>query len=379
MGREEIDDTHRFSCDICQDTNYCPSCYIAAEGNAHIHKLQKIPLAERGYEVFRYSTNDEKQIIVGNYVNALPGNRYLRRNQIKSVLSIIQFPNPNKQTEPLRLLFRRQESYVTTTDARGAVVYHHISIPDVAFPSLLKEWNAQDYFERCSTYISERLVHGNVYVHCEKGQRRSPTAVIAWMVTQGMSPEQALAKVGKEYEGDESWHKSYIDSRPKWIEELVKWGSTWKSRMSAWREKNRELLELWQKPAPVNEPVPCFREKLPQPLPPPKASVTAGKNGDEGPTRPLTHPTNPMATSKRRRVLEEDDDDDEVGNENTVVHDKKRPRSPSTETSVSQPYLTSSAPRKPESPSLERPPPAKVQKCAPQKTKGLLAFFSPQK
>jgi hypothetical protein len=287
------------------------------------------------------------------------------------VLSIIQFPNANKQTEPLRIMFKRQTSYLTTPDPSGNVMYHHISIPDVAFPGILKEWDAEDFFERCSTFISERLAHGNVYVHCEKGQRRSPTAVMAWMVTQGLSSEDALSTVGKDYQNDDSWQQGYAATRPKWVEELKKWAATWNARSNAWRTKNTETVKLWGSPVSA---LPQLRETPPTPddvseIPP------------SNPSRVTIKPkTSPIKTTKRRRVLD-DEDDDELPT--PAEETKKRPREPEplnppiTDQDTKQVNVNSAS-----DPVGEIPPPAKKSKPAEPgkpKGKGLLAFFAPKK
>ncbi len=86
-------------------------------------------------------------------------------------------------------------------------MYQNLGIPDVENPSLIEykseKTNELNEFEKeyygaieiltkSSIYINERLKYGSVLVHCEKGRRRSPTIIIAWLVSNGFKTNQAL-------------------------------------------------------------------------------------------------------------------------------------------------------------------------------------------
>lgn len=86
-------------------------------------------------------------------------------------------------------------------------------------------------------------------VHCERGQRRSPTIVLAWMLTQqGYTIKKAIDTYANQstYDANYKWSKSYKEDRPLWIEMLTKWGTEWKNRQIAWIKDNESLVRHWK-------------------------------------------------------------------------------------------------------------------------------------
>lgn len=181
---------------------------------------------------------------------------------IKSVLSIIEFPNCNKKLQPLQDLYKDSETHIYKDD----IIYQNLNIPDVENPSLLesnvKELNKDDLneFERenycaieiltkSSIFINERLSYGSVLVHCEKGRRRSPTVVIAWLVSQGFNTNQAIKMIASNYHDNKNpsydWGSKYRLTREKWISVIETWSKNFESYKIRWMKSNIDILIKW--------------------------------------------------------------------------------------------------------------------------------------
>lgn len=87
-----------------------------------------------------------------------------------------------------------------------------------------------------TSYIDEALKHGNVLLHCQLGQRRSPTILTAWFVTRGLSVEKAIDFISDHYVNQKNWGNSYRKERSKWI-----------SKLQAFKKKHPELRKYWRK------------------------------------------------------------------------------------------------------------------------------------
>ena len=62
------------------------------------------------------------------------------------------------------------------------------------------------------------LSNGNVLVHCEKAQRRSPTIILAWMLTQGLRLGNSIMTLESGYDnGQGGWSEKFKKTREKWI------------------------------------------------------------------------------------------------------------------------------------------------------------------
>ncbi len=57
-------------------------------------------------------------------------------------------------------------------------------------------------------------------VHCHKGEKRSPTILLAWMGTRGIRLMDAIETLDEQYRGKEGWAAVYKKTRKDWIEEL---------------------------------------------------------------------------------------------------------------------------------------------------------------
>ncbi|MEX2645336.1 MAG: hypothetical protein WD249_03645 [Gaiellaceae bacterium] len=67
-------------------------------------------------------------------------------------------------------------------------VHRRFPVPDIACP-------LADQVAAILDYIDERLAQGVVYLHCRGGCGRTGVVVGCWLVRQGASPEDALARV----------------------------------------------------------------------------------------------------------------------------------------------------------------------------------------
>lgn len=123
-----------------------------------------------------------------------------------------------------------------------------------------------ELFERSTVFLDRALAHGSVLVHCQKGQKRSPTVVLAWLVTRGVGTPEAINLISRRYTSREftaldpsrSWGERYRKERPLWIEvrracnrsvtraqRLNDWARHWQSLQKQWTLKHAKLLEAW--------------------------------------------------------------------------------------------------------------------------------------
>ena len=77
------------------------------------------------------------------------------------------------------------ELWATTPE--GITHYHH-PLLDIAIP-------APETLNEIAIKIEEFRKQGNVYIHCALGMSRSAMAIAAWMIRQGASVEEALARL----------------------------------------------------------------------------------------------------------------------------------------------------------------------------------------
>jgi protein-tyrosine phosphatase len=57
-------------------------------------------------------------------------------------------------------------------------------MPDLQKPSLLKAHGVSHVLEEACAFIDCAMARGNTIVHCERGQFRSPTLILAWLITR---------------------------------------------------------------------------------------------------------------------------------------------------------------------------------------------------
>lgn len=128
------------------------------------------------------------------------------------------------------------------TKSTSGVFYHLINIPDYSDPSILDETNPY-LFEEVTCYIDTALLKGNVLIHCRRGERRSPTLLMAWMLTRGLNLNDSIDKINSEYKGRPGWGESYRKARPLWMKKLNKWKSKYKILQKEWINQVNERYQ----------------------------------------------------------------------------------------------------------------------------------------
>ena len=146
----------------------------------------------------------------------------------------------------LQVFGRGAEGYRQTVNAgpRG-IVYHHINLPDLADPKLLRENGVEFVLEEATLLMDMALKRTNVLVHCQFGQRRSPSVLMAWMMTKGFTLKHALRSINLEYRASTNWAEGYCRRRRLWISKLVEWRKGHRELQRAWFEGNRDKVQAW--------------------------------------------------------------------------------------------------------------------------------------
>jgi protein-tyrosine phosphatase len=152
---------------------------------------------------FLFKVNDPltgNVVYLGNYACALPGSSTLKENGIKFVLTLMCFGEAEEalrdNVSALQQLYGQRKTVV----AEDGVTYHLVEMPDVTAPSRLSDkekfvlegkhgtWERAHLAQNgsCSEatcFIDAALSRGkdsHVLVHCHKGEKRSPTILLAW-------------------------------------------------------------------------------------------------------------------------------------------------------------------------------------------------------
>jgi hypothetical protein len=125
------------------------------------------------------------------------------------------------------------------------IVYHHINLPDLADPSMLAENGVEHVLEESTLFLDLALRVTNVLVHCQFGQRRSPSVLISWMMTKGFTLKQCLRAINSEYRACTNWAEGYCRRRRLWLTKLVNWRKNYREFQRAWFEANRATVKTW--------------------------------------------------------------------------------------------------------------------------------------
>eukprot|EP01126_Amoeba_proteus_P047412 TRINITY_DN5406_c0_g2_i1.p1 TRINITY_DN5406_c0_g2~~TRINITY_DN5406_c0_g2_i1.p1 ORF type:complete len:390 (+),score=104.75 TRINITY_DN5406_c0_g2_i1:529-1698(+) len=94
-------------------------------------------------------------------------------------------------------------------------------------------------------YLDEALKRGNTLIHCQMGQRRSPTILIAWLSTRNLTVEQAINFVNEHYVGLKDWARGFRRERVKWIAKLVLFKTKFPQLRKFWKNNNSSLVDKW--------------------------------------------------------------------------------------------------------------------------------------
>jgi predicted protein tyrosine phosphatase len=137
------------------------------------------------------------------------------------------------------------------------VTFHLVDIMDVADPSVLDDPLA--VLCESFAFIEEALSRGlTILVHCELGQRRSPTCLIAWLAAKhGLSVDAAIDKIGAQYSG---WKEKYLKSRADWIAVIKQFAARRDPLVRKWRADNAASVARWF-PKPPADDVPRQDDK----------------------------------------------------------------------------------------------------------------------
>ena len=95
-------------------------------------------------------------------------------------------------------------------------------------------------------FIDDSLQYGNVLLHCEQGQFRSPTLLVAWLVSRGFTVDKAIQTINTEYAGGPEWADIYKKNRAKWVKKLRRFQSKHEQISKYWRKTNRPLANKWK-------------------------------------------------------------------------------------------------------------------------------------
>ena len=222
-------------CETCPAA-LCEPCFFE-EGHGHKMVQNRAALPDR--VLFQYQDPITlNSVYLGNCVGAAPGSHALANTpEIRFVLTLIDL-GPQEEgrsdgMEKLRSLYADKKA--TVEHGESGVRYHLIPMPDVLSPERLPPGCAQ-VLEEATCFIDAALQKGSVLVHCQKGEKRSPTVVLAWMLTRGVKVNEAVDALDKGYRGKPGWGEVYKRTRKDWIEELKKWSRTWRERQKTWSE-----------------------------------------------------------------------------------------------------------------------------------------------
>lgn len=187
---------------------------------------------------------------MSNIQAALPGSQILRDKRIKAVISVIQPDELDPSFKAMKQLYAPSNADETiyhdgldtiVLSKDHGVLFYNVYMADISNPQILSNpkpplpaVSANDLFLRIVWFMRHWLAKGdNVLVHCEKGQRRSPTMILAFLISQGLRTHQALELLGSNYIGDSSWADGYKKSRQMWITKLQEFESTATHQLAA--------------------------------------------------------------------------------------------------------------------------------------------------
>ena len=229
---EELFDSF-WKCSECSET-VCEPCFFE-EGHEHKEAMvqHRAKLPDRALFVYECPITQNK-LILGNYASALPGSHTIGDHNVRCVLTLIQFGDPD---DPLHEAMASLETLYqngATADNDG-VRYHVIQMPDVISPNALPR--GMFVLEESTCFIDAGLQKGNVLVHCQRGEKRSPTVFLAWMLTRGVRITEAIDLIDAKYRGKEGWGEVYKRTRKDWIEELKVWARTWREKQLDWSKR----------------------------------------------------------------------------------------------------------------------------------------------
>jgi len=239
-----------YKCSTCM-FYMCETCFINEEN--HEHPL--VEMTEQKEEILLYSYTDPtsgNKLFLGQLPTALPNSQTIQENDIKSVLSVIDLDDNDPQIKSNRNKTILRGVYYNNLPIAGSktslfqgILYHHINLSDFANPDLVfdKHYSLPHLFAESISFIDSVLNTGNVLIHCERGQYRSPTVLVAWLISRGKSTNDAINIIGEDYEG---WSDKFRKNRPLWITKLLLFEKKKNTILSYWRKKHQQTIISWE-------------------------------------------------------------------------------------------------------------------------------------
>jgi len=309
----------RYVCKSLCKFQMCENCFLDEE--THIHPLEEISGDNEEDVLFSYQDKiTGNTLFLGQVQTALPYSLTIMEHQIKSVLSVIDIESdPKKERNKTKMALRNvyyppdKQSYYRTI-LHQDILYHHINLPDFANPDLVfdKHYSIPHLFGESISFINSAIEKGNVLVHCERGQYRSPTVYIAWLINRGMNTSEAISLIGEGYEG---WADKYWKNRPLYIDKLRVFEKKKNIIISYWSKKNTDLMSTWNMDRKISEK----NSELNLKVPPKRDSVEENINqNDEKDNESIPEKNselNQKVPPKRKRDSVEENINDEKDNE----------------------------------------------------------------
>jgi len=223
-------------------------------------------MTEPKEEILLFSYTDPTsghKLFLGQLPTALPNSLTIQENDIKSVLSVIDLEDDpqiksNRNKIILREIYYDKSNLPVTgyskTSLFKGILYHHINLADFANPDLVfdKHYSLPHLFAESISFIDSVLNNGNILIHCERGQYRSPTVLVAWLISRGKSTNEAISFIGEDYEG---WSDKFRKNRPLWINKLRLFEKKKNTILSYWRKKHLQTITLWKEQDRISSPV----------------------------------------------------------------------------------------------------------------------------
>lgn len=153
---------------------------------------------------------------------------------------------PHMAEEEQRLLAHAYSCGRAREAARGGVAYHLVALRDVTRPQMLPAAQVEAAVAEATCFIdaAHAALARPVAVHCYLGRRRSPTVVLAWMLTKGATVNAAIAQIGAQH-AVAGWADEYRRQRAAWVDWLVHWKMTWRVVQDRWRRDHAATLRRW--------------------------------------------------------------------------------------------------------------------------------------
>lgn len=225
IGKRE----NRFTCNECE-YDLCERCMFKEKAK-HAHALQQVKGKPDAKVFFR---SDDGRVLLSNVHLALHSKK-LAKLGVGAVLTLM---SPDHEL----LADVYAPAPATRNAVRGGVAFHLVDLMDVADPSVLDD----PFAVLCESYafVEDALARGKtVLVHCELGQRRSPTCVLAWLCAKhGLSVDAAIDKVAAQYDG---WKDKYLKSRADWIAVIKQFCARRDALVRKWRAEHAADIKRW--------------------------------------------------------------------------------------------------------------------------------------